>query len=287
MKVSVIMPVYNGGEYLRPMLESVLHQTLTEIELCAVDDGSTDGSDDVLREIAEKDSRVKARFNKHQGVGTAVKTARGMATGDYIMYCDDDDILLPHALERLYLASEGVADAVKGTALVEKGDKIWQGNKFQSGPLDWREMDAEMLCRHFLQVPEVWSYIFKRELMEDIYTGDYMFGDTDTVFKAKAKAKDFRYIPDPVYCWRVHPSASNSAKFPFDIIKVYDNLEQWLKERNINLWPVFGKSKFNAYLWNLSRISDEDKVEFMEYFKRDMGRENTILLTEEEKAMIS
>lgn len=274
MKVSVIMPVYNGGEYLRPMLESVLRQTLTDIELCAVDDGSTDGSDDVLREIAEKDSRVKAVFNKHQGVGTAVKTARSMATGDYIMYCDDDDILLPHALERLYNASEGVADVVKGTALCNRAGSIFQSNAFKSdGPLDWRKFDGEMLFRHFMQPPELWSYIFRRDFFEKIKPGDYMFGDTDQVFKAKVMAKDFRYIPEPVYCWNIHPSTSNSSQFPFDIVKVYDSLEKWLKENNVNLWPIFSVSRFNAYSWNMTRLTGEDLHTFMEFFKRDVRRD--------------
>lgn len=274
MKVSVVCAVYNGGEYLRPFLESCISQKMDDIEFICVDDGSTDGSAEILAEYAEKDSRIKAIFNEHKGVGHTVETGVNAAVGDYIMYVDDDDVIMPDAIEKLYAASEGVADVVKGTALVEYEGKITQSNAYGSnGPLNWREFNGDMLALHFLQPPEAWTYIFKREIIPLITGGDYWFGDTDKVFKAKVVAKDFRYIPDPVYMWRIHESVSHSDKYPFDIVKVYDNLERWLKEHNINLWQIFGLSKFYAYQWNLGRLSGEIRDQFGEIMRRDFRRE--------------
>lgn len=274
MKVSVVCPVYNGGEYLRAYLDSCLYQHMDDIEFVLVDDGSTDGSKDVLAEYAEKDKRIKAIFNDHHGVGYTVETGLKAAVGDYIMFTDDDDIILPDAIENLYKATDGVADVVKGTALTECGGKITQSNAFYSNePLNWRKFDGDMLALHFLQPPEIWSYLFKREIVPLIRGGDYMFGDTDTVFRAKIVAKDFRYIPTPVYMWRVHESVSHSDRFPFDIVEVYDNLERWLKENNINLWTIYGLSKFYAYQWNLTRLSGETKEQFAAIMQRDFKRE--------------
>lgn len=274
IKISVVCPVYNGGEYLKPFLESCIGQQMKEVEFICVDDGSTDSSAEVLKEYAEKDKRIKAIFNEHQGVGPTLKTGLKAAAGDYILTCDDDDMLAPNALQILYDASEGVADVVKGTAVYEKDSKIWKSNIFKSTePLDWRRFDGNMLLAHFLQPPEVWSYIVRRELLPEIESGDYMCGDTDRVFKMKVAAKDFRYIPETVYIWRIHESASHSSRFPFDILKVYDNLERWLKERNINLWPVFGLSKFYAYEWNATRLSGDVLERFLDYARRDLERE--------------
>lgn len=273
MKVSIVAPIYNGGKYLRPFLDSCIAQ-MDDIEIVLADDGSTDGSTDVLREYAEKDARIKPIYNEHHGVGYNIKTALDAAQGDYIFVCDDDDVILPKAIERLYEASEGKADVVKGTGLIENEGKVYQSNAFKSTePLNWRECGWDMLARHFLQPPEVWTYICKREMLPELEGGDYMFGDTDRVFKMKVLAKDFRYIPEPVYLWKIHESVSHSDRFPFDIVAVYDNLEKWLKENNINLWPVFGASKFHAYQWNLSRLSGDAREKFKEFMRRDIKRE--------------
>ena len=286
MKVSVVTPVYNGGEYLRPFLDSCINQNMDDIEFVLVDDGSTDGSREALAEYAGKDNRIHAIFCEHRGVGPTVKTGEDAATGDYLMFTDDDDIIMPKAIERLYEASEGIADVVKGTALIENDGKLHQSNAFKSTePLDWQRMSYDMLLRHFLQPPEIWSYIFKRELVPLIKGGDYMFGDTDKVFKAKVLAKDFRYIVEPVYTWRIHESVSHSDKFPFDIVKVYDNLEKFLKERNVNIWPIFGTSKYLAYEWNLGRLAGENLRQFVEIMKRDFQGEviDTRILSPEQK----
>lgn len=274
MKVSIICAVYNGGEYFKPFLESCISQNMGDIEFILVDDGSTDGSREILAEYSAKDNRIKAFYNEHRGVGPATETGVNAATGDYLMFVDDDDIILPNAIEKLYTASEGVADAVKGTALSEVDGKLTQSNAFCSKePLNWRLFDSDMLAMHFLQPPEQWTYIFKRELYPLIRGGDYMFGDTDKVFRLKIVAKDFRYIPDPVYVWRIHESVSHSDRYPFDIVKVYDNLEQWLKQNKINLWEIFGLSKYFAYRWNVSRLSGETRDQFLDIMRRDFRRE--------------
>jgi len=99
-KVSIIIPVYNGEKTVRESLESVLTQSLCEIEVLCINDGSTDGTATILREIAAEDSRIRIfRFEKNRGIVLAVKTGLMEATGDYVMFVDSDDILLPGACE--------------------------------------------------------------------------------------------------------------------------------------------------------------------------------------------
>ena len=92
-KISIIMPVYNTVDYLEKSIESVREQTFPEFELICVDDGSSDGSLEILQEYAKKDTRIKVFQHEHDGRGAA--GARNMAleqvTGEYIAFLDSDD----------------------------------------------------------------------------------------------------------------------------------------------------------------------------------------------------
>lgn len=102
-KVSVIIPVYNTEEYLRECLDSVVNQTLKEIEIICVDDGSTDNSARILEKYATKDSRFKIIAQKNQGAGFARNEGIKIAKGEYIAFLDSDDYYLDtDVLENLY-----------------------------------------------------------------------------------------------------------------------------------------------------------------------------------------
>ena len=92
-KVSVIMPVYNVAKYLPMCLESIVSQTLTDIEILCVNDGSTDNSLDVLQQFEEKDKRIIIIDKKNEGSGIARNTALERAQGEYVYFVDSDDWL--------------------------------------------------------------------------------------------------------------------------------------------------------------------------------------------------
>ena len=98
-KVSIIIPVYNGEKTVRRCLESVLSQSVREIEVLCINDGSTDGTASVLLETGSADRRVRLYgFEKNQGCVLAAKMGLLEASGDYVMFVDADDILLPGAI---------------------------------------------------------------------------------------------------------------------------------------------------------------------------------------------
>ena len=106
-KVSVIIPVYNGEGYLAGCLSSVIKQTLTDIEIICVEDGSTDKSATIIKEYSKKDSRIKVIWHKiNAGCSKARKDGVLAAQGRYIMFLDSDDALFPHACETAYTAIE-------------------------------------------------------------------------------------------------------------------------------------------------------------------------------------
>ena len=123
IEVSVITPVYNTAPWLKRCIESVLAQTIRDIEVICVDDGSTDGSTQLLKEAAAGDSRIQPVFLRHQGVSTARNMALDRAVGEYIFFLDSDDWIDPDHLEAmLRLARKGNLDVVVNTSFVKEFD---------------------------------------------------------------------------------------------------------------------------------------------------------------------
>ena len=125
VKVSVILPVYNVAPYLDETFTSLLNQSLKEIEIIAVNDGSTDKSEDIIRKYAQQDSRISCYTQKNQGQSVARNLALEHATGVYIYMMDSDDVLAnSNALQICYdYAEQNKADFIffDGDTLQEQG----------------------------------------------------------------------------------------------------------------------------------------------------------------------
>lgn len=112
-KFSIIIPVYNVAPYLRECLDSVLSQTIEDFEVLAVDDGSTDGSGQIVDEYAVKDQRITVLHKGNSGVSSARNAGIDLAKGDYLCFVDGDDIVSPSYIQDLYEAM-GDADSSMG-----------------------------------------------------------------------------------------------------------------------------------------------------------------------------
>ncbi|WP_372519739.1 glycosyltransferase family 2 protein [Candidatus Ruminimicrobiellum ovillum] len=106
VKVSIIIPVYNVEQYLRQCLDSVVNQTLKDIEIICIDDGSSDSSLEILHEYSSKDSRIKIITQQHEGAGAARNKGLAVANGKYLSFLDSDDFFETDMLEQLYNCSE-------------------------------------------------------------------------------------------------------------------------------------------------------------------------------------
>ena len=93
------MAVYNSANYLTEAVHSIINQSLGQFELITIDDGSTDGSSQILDELAKKDNRIRVIHQKNQGIGAATNTGIKAAVGYYIAIMDSDDLALPNRLE--------------------------------------------------------------------------------------------------------------------------------------------------------------------------------------------
>lgn len=141
IKVSVILPVYNVAPYLQETLDSLIHQTLSDIEIIAVNDGSTDQSEEILRQYQEADSRLTYYNQPNQGQSAARNQALKHATGKYIYFMDADDVLDLNALAECYDYTEQTnADFIffDGDIMQEEG----------AAPLSWNYHRTHLLEEH-------------------------------------------------------------------------------------------------------------------------------------------
>ena len=134
-KVSVIIPVYNAEKYLRECLDSVVNQTLKDIEIICVDDGSTDSSLEILREYEAKDDRVHVMTQKNQYAGVARNHGMDAASGEYYAFMDADDYYALDALENMdFIAENNRLDFLKASFYnVEPGKDPYDSNYSVNG----------------------------------------------------------------------------------------------------------------------------------------------------------
>lgn len=125
IKISIILPIYNVASYLEDTFESLICQSLKDIEIIAVDDGSTDNSSEIIKKYKKQDSRIISLYQENQGQSVARNLALQHANGKYIYMMDSDDLLNnPHALQICYeYAEKNNADFIffDGESFSEQG----------------------------------------------------------------------------------------------------------------------------------------------------------------------
>ncbi|MDR2157825.1 MAG: glycosyltransferase [Holosporaceae bacterium] len=105
-QISIIIPIYNVEKFLSRCLESVIHQTLKDVEIICVNDGSADSSPNILKEFAEKDNRIVVLHQENKGQGAARNAGMNVARGKYVGFVDGDDWIDLNYFEALYAAAE-------------------------------------------------------------------------------------------------------------------------------------------------------------------------------------
>ena len=209
--VSVIIPVYNTGEYLAECLDSVLQQTLSDIEVLCVDDGSTDESAKILAEYARRDRRVKVRENPEEsrGPGAARNQALEWASGEYVAFVDSDDKVHAEMLESLVVAArESSADvAMCCIRKFAEGDDSYRAlctyertipKEFDDVPFTWSQLGGDLFALRFAS----WNKVYRRSYLidQDIRFGeDVFYEDLHFTYRALLEANRLRFVRRHLY----------------------------------------------------------------------------------------
>ena len=210
-KISIIVPVYNVEDYLAECLDSIIAQTLKDIEIICVNDGSEDGSDIILQAYRQRDSRIKVIKQENGGLSAARNTGMREATGKYIAFVDSDDAIASDALEILWKnAEKNNSDIVvfgfnpRYFNTREHIDK-WLYTANPTRNIVFNEYSPDVLFKETGSHPFVWRNLYKRDFIEknQLQFSVGIFGE-DTIFQFQAfpHAKNISFIKDKLYYYR-------------------------------------------------------------------------------------
>jgi len=219
-KVSIIVPIYNAEKYLSLCLESCISQTLRDVEIICVNDGSTDGSQKIVDQFAERDHRIIRVIKENGGLSSARNAGIEAATGGLLLFLDSDDYISENACERVWLETlEAPTDIVVfGTSIFP--DKP-TANSWMYETLTkiktkryWAFEPAVLFSEPGAK-PFVWRQVFRKAFLDEHklrFDEDIKFGE-DTVFQLEAfpHASHFAFIEDKLYHYRWYREGSMMA----------------------------------------------------------------------------
>ncbi len=238
MKVSIIVPVYNTERYLDRCLSTLVDQTLKDIEVIVINDGSTDGSQAIIDDYKVRyGDMIKTVVKENGGQAVARNLGIGMANGEYIAFVDSDDYIDESMMEKLYeaAASEGADIAMCGVNYV-----------YEDGLIKERRLSAKMERKsNIFESKTLLAYassyscnkIYKREffLETGIYFPDQKMEDVAIAYNILFNVKKLAFVDECLYYYRtVAGSTSNSLNDrTYDIFKACDNFLAYYKEQGV------------------------------------------------------
>ena len=204
MKISVLMPVYNGRKYLENAIESILIQDFDDFEVLIIDDGSTDGSRDILEEYAKKDGRINAVFHRsNSGLATTLNEGLNIAKGKYVVRMDQDDESLSHRLKAQYIFMETRPEIVLSGSFVYHICNSNKRKRLVKLPTEPTEINLRLRKENCFYHPSV---IFRRK--EILAIGGYhtKFQNTEDydLWLRISKKYKMANIPIPLLNYRIN-----------------------------------------------------------------------------------
>lgn len=261
-KISLIVLIYNIAPYLRECLDSLIHQTYTNLEIILIDDRSTDDSLAICEEYQAKDSRVRLV----QATGAKPHTNRNLgidlATGDYVMFVDGDDVLAENMVMNLYQMIERDHSEIACCLFYRINA---QGMYyFYSDPhspehsalegcyssLDWLQNEVRPVIGQIFY--QAWGKLFQRSLFTEVEYPNHLYADDAlTGWKLYLTANRISYTNEPGYCWRMRGNSITAGKHP-NLQMVINNATA-IQERAsfyplIGVDPAFLRDRWAQYL---------------------------------------
>lgn len=207
IKVSVITPVYNMRNYIKNTIESVLNQTIKELEMVCIDDGSTDNSSEIVEKYVRKDERVRLLRITNQGAGKARNLGISIAQGEYVFFLDADDWLYDcNALENLYVAAKQndmdvcggrIAQCIDDTYKIFREHDIYGNEIFiDNSVIEFKDYQ----CSFYY-----WRYIYRRKMLINnglTFPNYKRYQDPPFFLNVMAECSKFMTVSEIIYCYR-------------------------------------------------------------------------------------
>lgn len=292
--VSLLIPIYNVEPYLDQALSSAVSQTLKDLEIICINDGSTDNSLNIIKSYAKKDPRIIIIDKPNSGYGDSMNQGLKKAQGKYIGILEPDDWLESNALATLYtLAKEHEADVARGNyyesttssetdrPLDKKTTLI--SNHDANLPLApaWFDNPShpKLYEKLFRLPPAIWSAIYRRDfLLENnisfLPTPGASYQDLGFNFKVLATAQRI-VLTDEAFLHYRTDNANSSVHNPgkaLCVVEEYAGIADFLEERNLlkSLAPLMSAAKFRNYHWNLQRLDHSLAKDFYRTMRSEL-----------------
>ncbi len=282
-KVSVIIPVYNVEKYLRECLDSVVNQTLKDLEIILVDDGSTDSSLSICQEYEQIDSRIKVLKQKNQGAGVARNRGLDSASGDYLYFLDSDDFIDLHNLEKMYSQISKTDSDIcfcKNNIFNENSNCIenidYSTNKEVIPNLE--TFSRKDIPNDILQicVPNLFIKLYKTEFIrknclrfQEIKTcNDVYFNNISLLLADK-----ITYVDEDLITYRQNSStclSANRGKSSTCVILAYEEVIKYIKSKNIweEVKETVYKKAIDNFLYELVHCDKAQKIHLQKEIKK-------------------
>lgn len=224
--ISVCIAAYNVGKYIEKCLSSVINQTLQNIEIIVVNDGSKDGTLDIIRNFAEKDERIIVIDQENQGLGCARNSALKVVKGKYIHFLDGDDFIASTFLEKMVERAEKKhADLVISNHICF--DDI-TGNELYRSTLPHTLIGSYLNVKNtpdLLMLPcHVWDKIYLRKVVENFVFPNRSSGeDIPFWYQIIFKAKSVTILREPLYHYRMNPNSVQTK--PQNVLNCFNNMK--------------------------------------------------------------
>ena len=287
-KVSIIIPTYNVEEYLEECMDSVVRQTLQDIEIICINDGSTDGSLEILKRYAQNDKRIIIVDKENGGYGIGMNIGLDKATGEYIGIVEPDDFVPLNMYEDLYnIAEKENLDFVKADFYRFK--RSGNGNMdLVYNHLSKNEEDYNVVFnpstdpKTLLYIMNTWSGIYRRSFLEEYHirhneTPGASFQDNGFFWQTFIYAKRAMIINKPYYMnRRDNPNSSvHNPDKVYCINKEYDFIREILMQDK-KIWNrfkyIYWVKKLSNYLATVKRIGEEYKREYIRAISKEFCR---------------
>lgn len=281
--ISVIVPIYNVKRYLKQCLDSILAQTFEDIEVICVDDGSTDGSGELIDEYASRDGRITAIHKENTGYGNSMNAGIDSAKGEYIGIVESDDAIESGFYETLYeAAKKNDLDIVKSEFYLWWEEAGYR-HRMHRPHMDGRygvvmRKDRQFLRCNFLM--NTWSGLYKRSFLNKYHIRHHespgaAFQDNGFWMQGMLFADRVMVLDYAGYLYR-QDNETASVKDPRKVYTMVDEYE-WLHQKlegDISSAEMILVDSFHMTrgYWSIFRIADEYKREYLDRLIDDYGK---------------
>lgn len=237
IKISIIVPCYNIEKYLPRCIESILSQTYRNLEVILVSDGSTDGTNEIIKKYAEKDLRVVPIFKENSGVSSTRNKGLSVATGDYIGFVDGDDYIEPEMYETLLKnAIENDADISHcGYQMIFPSRVDYYYNTHKKVIQENKNGIIDLIVGDYIE-PGIWNKLYKSEILNGIRMPINIKINEDVLFNfyAFVNSKKSVYEDIPFYHHILRKNSASTSEMNeyklFDPVKVRKEIFEYSLE---------------------------------------------------------